>query len=369
MMTEEHRRQQVKLTEQIADVVRKLFRKHVDWADIDGSTTEFVRHAVPQIMMYREESRLRSINYMHAFQAVEAPELPPMMEEPDDYDEAEAATTLLKSVRGVLKALSRKGYPVDEAMDRAEQAVASKSGKIVGDGGRNLIESEVRRGHAAVGYARVVDADPCPFCAMLASRGVYYEGKEAPGAQLYRSDAFNASNARFKGDGRFKVHDGCCCTLEPVYMKDGKITLPGNGNQLAEEWAQIASGRPDPWLAWQRWRESGTLPEDYDGPLESRSRKPPVHGQKSGRRKKPVPAKPSERKAASADSAVPEWSKADFLEHADTLDMRVHAIDAEIAALKSRGQTDRDVPVLALAHEKRLSLSRIEKYRKKAATM
>lgn len=380
-LTEEHRQHQVRLVEQLAELVRGLFRKHVDYADIDGSTDAFARSAGVLVDQFREASRLRSIDYMREFQAVEAPDAPDVVEEPSEYTPAEAAESLLRTSRGVLKTLSRKGYSESEAMERAEQAVVGKATKIAGDGGRQVIEHEVRRGNGPLGYARVVDADPCPFCAMLASRGVYYAGEEQAGALLYRSDSFRDSNARFAGDGRFKVHDHCCCTLEPVYMVDGKVNLPGNGNELAREWAEIASGQEDPWLAWQRWRQSGTLPENYDGPLEGvRRRKPPVRGQSSGRRARPEPMKASERAERAEQKALEKagkkpvdrrgnWDKRKYLDYADELEIRANGVASEIAALKSVGQGDRDLPVMQLKQQHRALLSRIDRYRKTGMSM
>lgn len=255
-------------------------------------------------------------------------------------------------------------------MDRAEVSVTAKGVKLAGDGGRQVLETEVRRGNGPVGYARVVDADPCPFCAMLASRGLYFAGEESPGALLYRSDSFGDANARFVGDGRFKVHDGCCCTMEAVYMRGGKIDLPGKGNELAKEWAQVAAGQDDPWLAWQRWRESGTLPENYDGPLDGKRRAAPSHGQATGQRKRPAPGKASERGTGrTAKDNAGSWDRQRYLDYAQELSVRADGVAAEIAELKARGQTDQDISVMALAQEHRALLSRIERYRKQAAKM
>lgn len=374
-LTEEHRLAQVGLAEKLAKFIRAVFGKTFDYYNIDDSSEVFVRRVAPDVARMRERSRELSLDYLREFQAVEAPQSPPPIEEPGEYEPADAARELLKTTRGVGKSLSHKGYSVEEAQARIEQAVVGKATKIVEDGGREVIEQEVRRGHGPVGYARVVDADPCPFCAMLASRGIYYMGEEIPGVQLYRSDGFAASNARFVGDGRFKVHDHCCCTLEPVYMVNGKVDLPGNGNELAKEWAEIASGQPDPWKAWHRWRQSGTLPENYDGPLEgTRRRKPPARGQSSGRRARPKPMKASERaeqKALEKAGKKPvdrrgNWDKQKYLDYADELEVRADGVASEIAALRSVGQGDRDLPVMQLKRQHSALLSRIESYREYA---
>lgn len=63
------------------------------------------------------------------------------------------------------------------------------------DGGRKTLLASVRRDRRARGWARVTSADPCEFCAMLASRGAVYSASS----------------------GAFQAHDHCGCGLEPVY--------------------------------------------------------------------------------------------------------------------------------------------------------
>lgn len=365
-LTEEHRRQQVKVGDSLAKVLVKLFARLFDWSRIDESAEEFARQAAVEIARYREASRMLSVDYLHAFHAVEAPDAPAPVEEPSEVDEVEIAREILATTRGVAKSLSRKGYSESEGVERTRQSVVGKATKLAADGGRQVIEAEVRRGNGPVGYARVVDADPCPFCAMLASRGLYFAGEESAGTLLYRSDAFAASNARFAGDGRFKVHDHCECTMEPVYKVDGKINLPGNGNQLAEEWAQVAAGQENPWLAWQRWRDSGTLPENYDGPLDGTRRPAPVHGQSTGRRKRPAPAKASERRSAEKNPMAGAWDADRYRAYADELEKRAVGVQQEIAELKARGQSDEDIAVMSLVQEHKALVSRIGRYRKEA---
>lgn len=364
-LTEEHRREQVKLAANLSRAITRLFSKLFDWDDIVASSTRFGREAAKETARYREASRMLSVDYMAAFRQVEAPSSPPIIEEPDDIEVSDLATTIIGTTRGVALSLAKKGYREDESRDRILQAVTGKTTKLAEDGGRKVLENEVKRGGSGpVGYARVVDADPCPLCAMLASRGVYMNGEEAAGVGLYRSDSFADSSARFVGDGLFMVHDHCCCTLEPVYKIDGKVTLPGNGNKLAEEWAQVASGQDDPWLAWQRWRESGTLPENYDGPLEGTRRPSPVHGQSTGRRARPDVAKDSERRGRSEMAGA--WDADRYRTYAAELENRAAGVQAEIGALKAVGKNNDDLAVMALAQELKALTNRAERYRREA---
>lgn len=278
--TEQHRLAQVALTAYVVSNVREAFSTEVDADDISGSFAGFVRRVLPLLLRSRRASRRLSEDYLRAFREAELQAVvkrkklrPPAgdplsvpvsrlrdaLEAPADGGDLsrvlppadEVTRQLYVNGAAVVKKRIKDGKPVDEALRVGETVVASTAAKMVGDGGRAVIEDEVtNRRNGAIGYCRVPDADPCPFCAMLASRGA-----------VYRSDAFVESNGIFAGDGKFKVHNGCDCTLEPVYGR--RVTdLPAGVDKLAKEWADIASGRDDPFAYWRRFKESGTLPGD-----------------------------------------------------------------------------------------------------------
>jgi len=82
--------------------------------------------------------------------------------------------------------------------DPAKVALVGVSGAVtrhVLDGGRETLLASVRRDRRARGWARVTSAEPCEFCAMLASRGAVYRETSGP----------------------FQSHDHCACGLEPDY--------------------------------------------------------------------------------------------------------------------------------------------------------
>lgn len=361
-LTERHRRDQNGLAAAIVKAILSIFDDAFDLDRIDESAVTFARKAAPIVMKGRRRSREMSGAYLSQFQYIEAPDIEG---EPDigrdTYEPEQAIAELIQTVIASSKAMIKKGYDYNDTRDATRRAVGGKATKIVADGGRSAIESDVRtggQGRGPIGYARVVDADPCPFCAMLASRGVYYMGQEAPGRMLYRSDSFTASNARFEGDGRFKVHDGCECTLEPVYYDGtGTLQLPGNGNQLAKEWAAVAAGRKDPVGTWRRWRDSGTLPEDYNGPLEEVGTKRPAPRRAFGQGSKSRPAKTDTRERA------PRELNDDLVrEYLAIYRERRTAIIDELDELKARGQGDTDTTVVALNDELRRLDKRISRY-------
>jgi hypothetical protein len=84
--------------------------------------------------------------------------------------------------------------------------------RIALEGGRVTLLDTIDADPAAVGWYRVTDAQPCAFCALLASRGV-----------VYKRDSFDQSDPRFHGAGEFKVHNDCACTLAPAFSRDHEL--------------------------------------------------------------------------------------------------------------------------------------------------
>lgn len=305
-LTASHQEAQAALSTSLVEAIRDLFLSIFDVNDIDGSSATFIAKALPMVVEARDLSTEMATAYLDAFRKVEltglvdAADLDPadpltvpldVLEDmvAEDLLEAEdlaqlsssfvdslpspgqLAKDLHSSGAAVAKKKLGAGSSAAEAKDVAAKAVAAKAVQQVADGGRSPMLQEAERGaHACVGYARVVDDNPCPFCAMLASRGA-----------VYRSNSFEDSNGLFSGDGRFKVHPGCGCTLEPIY--GGRITgLPPESKRLMEEWADIAAGNEDPWGAWRRYRQSGTLPGEERSDVETAGAYPsaPQYGRK-----------------------------------------------------------------------------------------
>jgi hypothetical protein len=118
-------------------------------------------------------------------------------------------------------------------------------------GGRQTIYEASARDEVALGWVRVTRADPCFFCAMLASRGLRY--------RAFKEGAFDLSDARFSGDGDAKVHDDCGCSLKPVWADNDpavEATQP-----FADLWERWGAGGGDATLRFRRgyehWRKTG----------------------------------------------------------------------------------------------------------------
>lgn len=101
---------------------------------------------------------------------------------------------------------------LDEAFDKSGAAAAASAVRHVQNGGRAALIDGVQRDKRALGWVRVTRAEPCYFCALLASRGA-----------VYKDDSFEDSNSLFDGPGEVKVHDSCQCAVKPVYRRNDEI--------------------------------------------------------------------------------------------------------------------------------------------------
>jgi hypothetical protein len=88
----------------------------------------------------------------------------------------------------------------------------------VNDGGRHTVLENVGQDRQARGWQRITAAQPCSFCAMIASRGA----------------VFSADTASFE------AHDHCQCTAEPVYSRGD--SRPEQARQWADLWDESTRG-------------------------------------------------------------------------------------------------------------------------------
>jgi len=347
---ETHRRDQAALSLSVADILRDIFLGAFDTRDIDRTSRLFVRRALPVVLDARRVSHDVAQDYLDTFRmaelegllkrpALQGPVHDPLTVDPKVMDRSlllgpvppdavdtlpevdQVATSLYSSTAGVAKKAIAQGKSPEKAAQLAKNAGAAKAQKLVADGGRAPLQAEVNQArYGAVGYARVVDASPCPFCAMLASRGA-----------VYRSNAFEGSSALFTGDGRFKVHDGCGCSMEPIYGR--RVTdLPPESAKYAKQWAEIAAGQPDPFAAWSRWIESGTRPgEEQAG---SKGETPAASAPQYGRKKA--------GKQGSRRKALTEMDRDELARTLRGMYARRAGLERQLAELESAGQSTRE---------------------------
>lgn len=125
------------------------------------------------------------------------------------------------------------GVPETQARQNAGVLVAGNMARIVLDAGRQTILDAVEEDREAIGWARIGDANPCAFCAMLISRGPVFSEETA----------------------KFQAHPHCACIAAPVWSRDEAWL--GHSRDLYEQWKRITKGLSgaEARRAWRRYWE------------------------------------------------------------------------------------------------------------------
>lgn len=174
----------------------------------------------------------------------------PKVIEDTPFQTTESTASLLGTGPGEVK--KQMPAPEEQAMDAGRVLSSKVAIRIAIDGGRAVVRRAVDLDHEAVGWARVLNVDPCYFCAMLASRGA-----------VYKHTSFTGSNNLFEGEGVAKVHDACRCGLRPVYSHSD--TRDPTSEALWEQWKQHSQGLPSK-EAIKAFRKNYEVPDVPDAP-------------------------------------------------------------------------------------------------------
>lgn len=138
----------------------------------------------------------------------------------------------------------RAGAAPGKASDVAAVNLSGSASRLVLEGGRSVVAGTAKADEQAIGWARVTDADPCPWCLMLASRGAVYRSAETAG---------RLKNDRFVGDGQFKWHDHCGCSAVVVW--DPRDPVLDRAEDLYTRWLEVTAGHSgkDAVNVWRRY--------------------------------------------------------------------------------------------------------------------
>lgn len=248
-LTEAHRVAQSRLSAAVSLFVLNAWRAIVRMDDIDSTSRLWLEIVLPRILAGRRRSADLAAAYANQFRAAEIEaELVAMFDAIKEANEEQIRTSMTVTGPVALKQriktanrlpAQRRHAELDKAFTNSGVGAAGAAIKHVGEGARDTLDEVPRRDPQAIGWLRVTKADPCYFCAALASRG-----------PRYRDDSFDDSDPRFFGPGEHKVHDHCGCGLEPVYHRDAP--WPGRGKEFEELWKSSTRNAGDKMNAFRR---------------------------------------------------------------------------------------------------------------------
>lgn len=154
-----------------------------------------------------------------------------------EFDRADVAKTL--SIEANYKTKAAMPGPERELMHAASVRASGGAIREALNGGRGVVNEVVKRDRKIIGFARVTDSDPCPLCAILASRGaVYGKGSFISSDKKWKPNPNGAKDLPDGWTNVAKVHDHCQCTLRPVYAESQAM------DEVAEHFAWLWEGDP-----------------------------------------------------------------------------------------------------------------------------
>ena len=107
------------------------------------------------------------------------------------------------------------GDDADTASARALDALVGAGVRLVLNCGRDTVKLASSYDDSAIGWERIIEADSCDYCAMLAGSG-------------------NVA----KSTSRFHAHDSCYCLARAVFRGQQSVN-----NEIHQEWQQVTAGK------------------------------------------------------------------------------------------------------------------------------
>lgn len=245
-LTEAYRQAQARRAAIIAALVATYFRSKVV-ADDPTSIRRWLEIMLPRVMAEHDRTATMAATFGNKLRQVElgsniskgysfTPSQGANLEQVERSLRVVGPDAYLKKAREIRELddkfadATMKQALLREAQDTVAARIAGSVARHVQNGGRQTLIDGVKDDPVALGWIRVTKANPCFFCAMIASRGL----------RTWRDDSFDESDARFEGPGTAKVHDSCACTLKPVYTKDDEML--GDLKRFEDMWREWGAG-------------------------------------------------------------------------------------------------------------------------------
>lgn len=171
--------------------------------NLDGSFPAWSETSMREISDFREASFNLGLRGYAETRLTAAPKAltTPIPQIPEvDWRQHDVAGRLALKITGPqeIKTQIAKGVTPEAARDRALVTSSGSATRQILAGGRTAVLTAVETDPAASGWARVGDAAPCSFCAMLIGRGPAYKTEQSAG---------------------FQAHDHCACVPVAVFSK------------------------------------------------------------------------------------------------------------------------------------------------------
>lgn len=226
-LTRQHQAELVAVGATLEREVRRVART-VSTGNVDAWYLRVLEELLRLVLASFGASRRLGERYLIQHAALEGVDLAPELAA---WSTEQAATAL--RVTGPVawkRGLAESGSEMVASRVMAD-ALAGSAQRLALAGSRETIAGTVRRSRGVVvGWRRVPDADPCAWCAMLASRGAVYTSGAAAGRVVSR---------RGTRELGMSFHDNDQCTVEPLYRGEDE---PAYVDDLYRQWLEVTEG-------------------------------------------------------------------------------------------------------------------------------
>lgn len=228
-------------TDQIALRATFLTELHRAWPlldpqRLDATARQWLDLVIDLIVGYRKQSATLALGYYDRFRAheigMDAFHAAPLLDSITPNVDA-IRSSLIATGPAKIKHDTALHKPLAAVERRALVTVSGAASRHVANGGRDGIVEASNRDPRSVGYVRVTTANPCYFCAMLASRGPVYKSAESAVFVTARSE-------RAPGE---KYHDFCKCESEPLFRHSPVEDWPAQTQEYRQIWNDHAKGK------------------------------------------------------------------------------------------------------------------------------
>lgn len=193
-----------------------------------------VRTAIAALIREQQQSMAQAANafYLQSRAAAGVLAPSPALGLPPLPSEALIRATLDSTGPYSLLARIKSGQQVPQAAQTTGVVMSGAAARLIQNGARTAILRAVQADPEAVAWYRVTAANPCSWCAMLASRGAIYKSAQSAG---------------------FKAHNRCRCSAACVWTADDAAAL--RDNDLRRQWDEVTKGLSgrDARNAWRRY--------------------------------------------------------------------------------------------------------------------
>ena len=225
VLTDRHRRSQVRLAITADSQARRLWDSSLNLADLDASQPVWKQTMLNLLETWYHISQQEALLYLPQFRQAELEGGTGIRVDVPRFDRDAVGGQLDWMGSTNIKWHMSMGQTQQAAYEAARRLFLGAFHEAVLAGGRGTVQEWARKDPRAIGYRRVADGNPCTFCAMLVGRG-----------PVYTSERKALSR---RGGGAYHPH--CGCTVEVVY---GDWRPNGQERRFVDDYYRAAESLP-----------------------------------------------------------------------------------------------------------------------------